>query len=95
MDIAQGGATAATNALQVAGVYNSSPLTLTNGQAAALQFDVNGNAKVVGQGIAQGSTTSGEAGTLISARLRQVVQAIRQVTAILLLSTPMAISKSM
>ena len=65
MDVAQGGATAATNALQVAGVYNSSPITLTTGQAAALQFDVNGNAKVVGQGIAQGSTTSGEAGSLI------------------------------
>jgi fibronectin-binding autotransporter adhesin len=42
MDVAQGGATAATNALQVAGVYNSSAPTLTTGQAAALQVNSSG-----------------------------------------------------
>src|SRR5580692_1211515 len=35
MDVAQGGATAATNAIQIAGVYNTSLPTLTNGQGGA------------------------------------------------------------
>lgn len=43
MDVAQGGATAATNALQVAGVYNPIPITLTTGQASALQVNQYGS----------------------------------------------------
>ena len=46
MDIAQGGATAAADALQVAGVYNPSLSTLTTGQAAALQLTSAGDVKV-------------------------------------------------
>lgn len=42
LDIAQGGATAATNAVQVAGVYNTSLPTLTNGQGGAVQLDSSG-----------------------------------------------------
>src|SRR5580700_10877064 len=42
LDIAQGGGTAATNALQVAGVYNTSLPTLTNGQGGAIQLDSSG-----------------------------------------------------
>jgi outer membrane protein assembly factor BamE (lipoprotein component of BamABCDE complex) len=39
------GGAAASNSDLVGGVYNSSPPTLTTGQQAALQFDVNGNLK--------------------------------------------------
>jgi hypothetical protein len=46
LDVAQGGATAATNALQVAGVYNSTPPTLTTGQGAAQQISVTGRVAV-------------------------------------------------
>ncbi|HXZ15591.1 MAG TPA: hypothetical protein VEH77_06410, partial [Roseiarcus sp.] len=46
MDVAQAGGTAAANALQVAGVYDSTPPTLTNGQGAALLLDSGGRAVV-------------------------------------------------
>src|SRR5579872_3342876 len=36
LDVAQGGGTAATNALQIAGVFNTTLPTLTNGQAGAI-----------------------------------------------------------
>ena len=39
----QGGATAAVDALQAGGVYNSSPPTLTTGQGAALQLTAAGS----------------------------------------------------
>jgi hypothetical protein len=42
LDVAQGGATAATSALQIAGVYNTSLPTLTNGQGGAIQLDSSG-----------------------------------------------------
>jgi hypothetical protein len=42
VDVAQGGATAATSAVQEAGVFNTTPPTLTNGQAGAVQIDANG-----------------------------------------------------
>ncbi len=59
MDVAQGGATAATNALQIAGVYDLSPPTLANGQGAALLLDASGNLKVnVAAGGASGGTSS-------------------------------------
>src|SRR5277367_2137951 len=43
MDVVIGGATAAANALQVAGVFNSVSPTLSSGQGAALQLDSTGN----------------------------------------------------
>ena len=64
LDIAQGGATAATNAAQVAGVYNSTPITLTTGQAAAVQVDASGFLKV---NIAAGSAGNGAASATASA----------------------------
>jgi hypothetical protein len=42
MDVAQGGGTAATNALQVAGVFTSPLPTLTTGQGGAIQLDAKG-----------------------------------------------------
>src|SRR4051812_22400359 len=39
VDVAQGGATAATAAIQEAGVFNTSLPTLTNGQGGAIQLD--------------------------------------------------------
>ena len=60
--------TAATNALAVGGIYNSSPITMTNGQGAAHQFDVNGYLAVnvkAATGLAQASTTSGQTGSLV------------------------------
>jgi hypothetical protein len=42
-EVAQGGATAATDALQAGGVYNSSAPTLTTGQGAALQLTAAGS----------------------------------------------------
>lgn len=65
--------TAATNSVLTGGVYNSSALTLTNGQQAALQFDANGNLKIniiagaSSGAVAQGSTTSGQTGGLTQA----------------------------
>ena len=63
LDVAQGGGTAATNAVQEAGVFNTSLPTLTNGQGGAIQLDakaqqmidlnyVNGAAIAVGHGTA-------------------------------------------
>lgn len=57
MDVAIGGATAATDALQAAGVYNSTPPSLTNGQGAALQLDASGNLKAI---LQTGSNTVGK-----------------------------------
>lgn len=51
--------TAATKATLIAGKYNSTPPTLTDGQQASLQFDAAGNALIAG-GYAQGSTTAGQ-----------------------------------
>lgn len=42
LDVAQGGGTAATNAVQIAGVFNTSFPTLTNGQGGAIQLDSSG-----------------------------------------------------
>lgn len=39
--------TAATKSELVGGIYNSSPPTLTTGQQASLQFDINGNVKTL------------------------------------------------
>lgn len=63
MDVAQGGGTAATNAIQEAGVFNTTLPTLTNGQGGAIQVDakaqqmvdlnyVNGAAIALGHGTA-------------------------------------------
>lgn len=61
--------TAADNSLLAGGVYNSTPLTLTNTQQASLQSDVNGYLKVNVAtpiiGLAQGSTTSGQTGSMV------------------------------
>jgi hypothetical protein len=43
-----GAGTAATGSMLAGGVYNSTPITLTNTQGAALQVDVNGALKVTG-----------------------------------------------
>lgn len=57
--------TAATNALLAGAVYTSAGVTLTDGQQAALQFTSTGDLKVSGTGVAQGSTTSGQTGSLV------------------------------
>ncbi len=60
--------TAAANSLLAGGVYNSTPLTLTDTQQASFQFDANGYLKanvVTATGVAQGSTTSGQTGSLV------------------------------
>jgi hypothetical protein len=50
--------TAAANSLLAGGVYNSSPLTLTNGQQSSLQFDASGYLKTnVTNTNANGQTT--------------------------------------
>lgn len=60
------GGTAATNSDLVGGVYNTSLPTLTTGQQASLQFDVNGRLITsAAGGLAQGSTTSGQLGGLM------------------------------
>lgn len=62
------GGTAASNSLLTGAIYNSTPITVTNGQGAALQSDANGFLKVnvaTATGLAQGSTTSGQSGSLI------------------------------
>ena len=60
MDVIIGGATAAANALQVAGVYNSTQPTFTTGQAGALQMDNRGNLLV---NTLSGSTVGSAVGT--------------------------------
>lgn len=45
------GGAAGSKSLAVGGVFNTTPPTLTNGQQAALQFDVNGNLKTTSGGI--------------------------------------------
>ncbi len=51
--------TVASNSLLAGGIYNSSPITMTNGQGAALQFDANGYLKVnTAAGAAAGGTSS-------------------------------------
>lgn len=52
LDIAQGGGTAATNALQIAGVYNSVLPTLSPGQGGAIQLDSSARPIIVGAGTA-------------------------------------------
>jgi hypothetical protein len=60
--------TAAASSLLEGGVYNSAGVTLTDGQQAGLQMDAAGSLKVAGTlttgGLAQGSTTSGQTGSL-------------------------------
>ncbi len=60
--------TAATNSQLSGLVYNSTPLTLTDGQQSSLQGDANGYLKVnvaAGGTVTQGSTTSGQGGSLV------------------------------
>lgn len=59
--------TAAANSLLTAGIYTAAGITLTDGQQAAFQFDSAGNVKVVGIGVAQASTTSGQTLSLVGA----------------------------
>lgn len=56
---------AAASSQLVGGVYNSGGVTLTDGQQAAAQLSAAGEVKVVGTGVAQASTTSGQTGSLI------------------------------
>jgi hypothetical protein len=68
VDAAVGAASAPTNMLAVGGVYNSSPLTLSNTQSSALQVDSTGVLKIdcfVNCGIAQSSSTSAQTGSLV------------------------------
>lgn len=66
-----GAATAPTKMNAAGGVYNSTPLTLTNGQSSALQLDANGYLNVniktgaSSGAVSQGSTTSGQTGLLM------------------------------
>lgn len=50
-----------------ASCYASSGITPTTGKASVLSCDLNGNLRVVGSGLAQSSTTSGQSGSLIMA----------------------------
>lgn len=51
--------TVASNSLLTGGIYNSTPITLTNGQGSATQFDANGYLKVnIAAGAAAGGTSS-------------------------------------
>lgn len=65
------GATDSGNPVKVGGVYHASPITLTDGQRGDAQLDASGNIKVnIAAGassgaVAQGSTTSGQTGSLI------------------------------
>lgn len=45
--------------------FNTTPTTITAGNMSPLQMDSSGNLKVIGVGLAQGSTTSGQAGALM------------------------------
>jgi hypothetical protein len=63
-----GAGTAPADMIVGGSVYNSSAPTPTTGQSVALQADSNGNLKVnvaAGGTVAQGSTTSGQGGSLI------------------------------
>lgn len=66
-----GAATAPAKMEVCGGVYNSTPITLTNGQSSALQLDANGYLNVniktgaSSGAVAQGSTTSGQTGLLM------------------------------
>lgn len=66
VDFVASGATAPANALLVGGVYNSTPLTLSNGQACALQFTSAGALITSGGGgggtVAQGTAAATTAG---------------------------------
>lgn len=56
------------NPVKIGGKYNASPVTLTDGNRGDAQLDVNGYLKVnvaTATGLAQGSTTSGQTGSLI------------------------------
>lgn len=60
--------TAATNSILAGSVYNSTPLTLTDGQGASLQGDANGFLKVnVTNANANGSTTSANSSPVVIA----------------------------
>ena len=62
-----GGAISAANSLLVGGVYNSSPITLTNVWQASLQFDVNGYLKTnCTVGCSGGSTSNASSGVATS-----------------------------
>ncbi len=66
LDVAQGGATAATAAIQEAGVFNTTLPTLTNGQGGAIQLDAKAQQMidlnyVAGAVIATGNGTNGGA----------------------------------
>jgi hypothetical protein len=66
LDVAQGGGTAATNAIQEAGVFNTTLPTLTNGQGGAIQVDAKAQQLVdlnyvAGSAIATGNGTNGGA----------------------------------
>lgn len=65
------GATDSGNPIKVGGKYNSTPITLTDGQRGDLQLDASGFLKVNVAapvvGLAQGSTTSGQTGSLVMA----------------------------
>lgn len=66
-----GAATAPTKMAVAGGVYNSTPLTVTNGQSAALQLDANGYQKVnvaAGNGAAQGAAIAGQTPSTIAAQ---------------------------
>ena len=54
-----------TNDVLVGGQYNAVPTTITSGNQSPLQLDSGGNLRVVGTGIAIGSTTSGQTGSLV------------------------------
>jgi len=60
MDVVIGGATAAANALQIAGVFNTTQPTFTTGQGGALQMDNRGNLLV---NTLAGSTIASAVGT--------------------------------
>jgi hypothetical protein len=63
-----GAATAPTKMNTVGCVYNSTPITLTNGQSAAAQCDANGYGKVyvTNNGVAQGAAISGQTPSTIA-----------------------------
>lgn len=80
-----GAATAPTKMNAAGGVYNSTPLTLTNGQSSALQLDANGYVNVdiktgsSSGAVAQGSTTSGQ--TVVPMGCRTLTSAPTDTTA--------------
>lgn len=63
------GATDSGNPVKIGGKYNSTPITLTDGQRGDLQLDASGFVKVNVAapvvGLAQGSPTSGQTGSII------------------------------